>query len=191
MLSLRHLTFALLLSLLGVMPAGTQANEATWQALQEGGLVILMRHSLAPGVGDPPGFERGRCDTQRNLSANGRAQAEAAGRALRQREIPIAAVFSSQWCRALDTAELMDVGEVAAAPWLDSFFRERSEQAERTESARERILSWQGPGNLLLIAHQVNISALVGGGVGSGEMIVVRPDGDDMQRVGRLSIRAD
>ncbi|APX93719.1 histidine phosphatase family protein [Halomonas sp. 1513] len=191
MLSLRHLTFAFLLSVLGAIPASTQANEATWQALQEGGLVILMRHSLAPGVGDPTGFERGRCDTQRNLSADGRAQAEAAGRALRQRDVPIAAVFSSQWCRALDTAELMDVGEVAASQWLDSFFRERSEQAERTRSARERILGWQGPGNLLLITHQVNISALVGGGVGSGEMIVVRPDGDDMQRVGRLSIRAD
>ncbi|SDL83547.1 Broad specificity phosphatase PhoE [Franzmannia pantelleriensis] len=191
MLNLRRLTFAVLLSVLAAGPVSAQANEATWQALREGGLVILMRHSLAPGVGDPPGFERGRCETQRNLSVAGRAQAEATGRALRQRDIPIAAVFSSQWCRALDTAELMDVGEVAPAPWLDSFFRERSEQAARSQRARERLLGWQGPGNLLLITHQVNISALVGGGVGSGEMIVVRPDGDDMQLVGRLSIRAD
>lgn len=191
MLSLRRLTFAVLLSVLAAGPVSAQANDAIWQALREGGLVILMRHSLAPGVGDPPGFERGRCETQRNLSATGRAQAEAAGRALRQRDIPIAAVFSSHWCRALDTAELMDVGEVTPAPWLDSFFRERSEQAGRTQSARERILDWQGLRNLLLVTHQVNISALVGGGVGSGEMLVMRPDGDAIEQVGRLDIRAD
>ncbi|GHE22262.1 histidine phosphatase family protein [Halomonas urumqiensis] len=191
MLSLRHLSFALMLSVLGTAPSTARASEATWQALQEGGLVVLMRHALAPGVGDPPEFERGRCDTQRNLSAAGRTQAEAAGRALRQRDIPIDEVFSSQWCRALDTAELMDVGEVAPAPWLDSFFRERSEQAARTQRARERILDWQGPGNLLLITHQVNISALTGNGAGSGDMLVVRPDGDDIQSVGRLRLRAE
>lgn len=192
MLACRYLVLTLLLSVLGALPTSIQANEVTWQALQAGGLVILMRHSLAPGIGDPPGFERGRCETQRNLSAAGRAQAQAVGRAFRERDIPIAAVYSSSWCRALDTAELMQLGDVEPAPWLDSFFRERSEQASRTQTARERILAWQGPGNVLLVTHQVNISALVGSGVGSGEMVVVRPIGDELQNelevVGRLSI---
>lgn len=188
MLACRYLVLTLLLSVLGALPISVQANEVTWQALQEGGLVILMRHSLAPGVGDPPGFERGRCETQRNLSAGGRAQAQAVGRAFRERGTPIAAVYSSQWCRALDTAELIDIGETEPAPWLDSFFRERSEQASRTQTAHERILAWQASGNMLLVTHQVNISALAGRGVGSGEMVVVRPAGGEMQVVGRLSI---
>jgi len=64
---LRHFTLALLLAVLSIFSTTAQANDATWQALQEGGLVILMRHSLAPGIGDPPEFERGRCETQRNL----------------------------------------------------------------------------------------------------------------------------
>lgn len=42
--TLRHFTLTLLLV---ILPISTQANEATWQALKEGGLVILMRHSLA------------------------------------------------------------------------------------------------------------------------------------------------
>ncbi|OWV31678.1 histidine phosphatase family protein [Halomonas campaniensis] len=185
---LRHFTIALLLAVLSVISTTSQANDATWQALQEGGLVILMRHSLAPGIGDPPGFERGRCETQRNLSAAGRTQAEAAGRAFRERDIPIATVYSSSWCRALDTAELMALGSVEPVPWLDSFFRGQVDQALITQTAQEQIAAWQGEGNLLLVTHQVNITALVGGGVGSGEMIVLRPTVDSFQVVGRLNV---
>ncbi|EHJ94320.1 histidine phosphatase family protein [Vreelandella boliviensis] len=186
--TLRHFTLTLLLGVLGMLPISSQANDATWHALQEGGLVILMRHSLAPGIGDPPGFERGHCETQRNLSAQGRVQAEATGRAFRERNIPIASVYSSRWCRSLDTAELMALGIVEPAPWLDSFFRGRGDQASITQTAQQQIAAWQGPGNLLLITHQVNITALVGSGVGSGEMIVVNPAGGRLQVVGRLNV---
>ena len=189
--TLHRLTLTLLLTVLGALPISTRANEATWQALQEGGLVILMRHALAPGIGDPPGFVLSQCDTQRNLSSQGRAQAQAIGRAFREREVPISAVYSSRWCRALETAELMALGSVEPTPWLDSFFRGRGDQALITQTARERIAAWQGPGNLLLVTHQVNITALTGGGVSSGEMVVVRPLKDSLTVVGRLSIRVD
>lgn len=189
--TLHRLTLTLLLTVLGALPISTQANEATWQALQEGGLVILMRHALAPGIGDPPGFVLSQCDTQRNLSAQGRAQAQAIGRAFHEREVPISAVYSSRWCRALETAELMALGSVEPAPWLDSFFRGRGDQALITQTARERIAAWQGPGNLLLVTHQVNITALTGGGVSSGEMVVVRPQQGSLAVVGRLSVRVD
>ncbi len=185
--SLRTLMFTLLLVMLGVLPVSAQASDAAWQALQEGGVVILMRHALAPGIGDPAGFELTQCDTQRNLSAQGRDQAEAIGRLFREREIPIAAVYSSRWCRALETAELMALGRVEPIAWLDSFFQQRNERDARTHAAREYIAAWQGPGNVLLVTHQVNITALTGSGVGSGEMIVVRPTGDSFQVVGRLS----
>ncbi|WP_434983734.1 histidine phosphatase family protein [Vreelandella zhaodongensis] len=181
---LRHFTLVLLL---GVLSASAQANDAIWQALQEGGLVILMRHALAPGIGDPAGFELSQCGTQRNLSAQGRAQAEAIGRSFRERDVPIAAVYSSRWCRALETAELMALGRVEPTPWLDSFFRQRSERDARTQTAREQITAWQSPGNLLLVTHQVNITALAGGAVSSGETIVVRPLAGSFQVVGRLS----
>ena len=186
--TLRHLTLTLLLGVLGMLPLTTHANTATWQALQEGGLVILMRHSLAPGIGDPPGFVLEACETQRNLSSEGRAHAVAAGQALRERGVAIDAVYSSQWCRALETAELMALGAVVPAPWLNSFFRGRGDQVAITQAARERMAGWQGPGNMLLVTHQVNITALTGGGVSSGEMVVVRPQEEGFTVVGRLSV---
>ena len=191
MLTLRSLTLTLLLSILSMLPLTTHANTATWQSLQEGGLVILMRHALAPGIGDPPGFVLSQCGTQRNLSARGRAQAQAIGRAFREREVPISVVYSSRWCRALETAELMALGSVEATPWLDSFFRGRGDQVAITQAARQRIEGWPGPGNMLLITHQVNITALTGGGVSSGEMVVVRPQQGSLTVVGRLIIRVD
>lgn len=188
MFNLRFFTLCMLSGLLSLLPLTTHANTATWQALQEGGLVILMRHSLAPGIGDPPGFVLEACDTQRNLSSEGRAHAVAAGQALRERGVAIDAVYSSQWCRALETAELMALGSVVPAPWLNSFFRGRGDQVAITQAARERIAGWQGPGNMLLVTHQVNITALTGGGVSSGEMVVVRPQEEGFTVVGRLSV---
>ena len=188
--TLRYLTLTLLLGALGMLPLSAQANDTTWQSLGEGGLVILMRHALAPGLGDPPEFERDRCETQRNLSEEGRAQARAIGETFRERDIPIGAVYSSRWCRALDTAELMQLGDVEPAPWLDSFFRGRGDREAITQTARERIAAWQKSGNMLLVTHQVNITALAGRGVGSGEMLVVRPAADGLEVVGRLDVRA-
>lgn len=188
MFNLRFFTLCMLSGLLSLLPLTTYANTATWQALQEGGLVILMRHSLAPGIGDPPGFVLEDCDTQRNLSSEGRAHAVAAGQALRERGVAIDAVYSSQWCRALETAELMALGAVVPAPWLNSFFRGRGDQVAITQAARERMAGWQGPGNMLLVTHQVNITALTGGGVSSGEMVVVRPQEEGFTVVGRLSV---
>ncbi|MCI0592370.1 broad specificity phosphatase PhoE [Chromohalobacter marismortui] len=188
--ALRYILLILIFAMPGALPLSAQSNEAIWQSLEEGGLVILMRHALAPGIGDPPGFERGRCETQRNLSHQGRAQARALGEVFRERDIPIGAVYASRWCRALDTAVLMQLGDVEPAPWLDSFFRERSARAARTRAAREQIAAWEKSGNMLLVTHQVNISALVGRSVGSGEMVVVRPATEGLEVLGRLDVRA-
>lgn len=185
--TLRYLTLTLLLCILSVWPLSAQSDEATWQALQEGGLVILMRHALAPGIGDPPAFKLEECDTQRNLSAEGRAQAARVGQAFREREVPIDAVYSSRWCRALETAEQLALGDVEPTPWLDSFFRDPDEREARIQAMRDYILTWQGPGNLMLVTHQVNMTALIGGVVRSGDMAVVRPEGKALEVVGALS----
>lgn len=51
--------------------------------LLQPGVVALMRHALAPGTGDPAGFDPDDCTTQRNLDARGRDQARRIGAALR------------------------------------------------------------------------------------------------------------
>src|SRR5215475_1556473 len=83
------------------------ADEALWTLLRAGGQVIMLRHAGTIGtVGDPPGFQVEDCSTQRNLTEAGREQARKIGEAFRAREIPIARVLSSPWCRCLDTARL-------------------------------------------------------------------------------------
>ncbi len=63
------------------------AEENPWQALRSGTAVGLLRHALAPGVGDPAQFRLEDCATQRNLSAAGRQQARAIGAAFRRNGI--------------------------------------------------------------------------------------------------------
>ena len=43
------------------------ASESNWKPAKNGDKIILIRHSKAPGFGDPPGFKINDCKTQRNL----------------------------------------------------------------------------------------------------------------------------
>ncbi|MBY0411412.1 MAG: histidine phosphatase family protein, partial [Burkholderiaceae bacterium] len=80
------------------------AQEASAEALlRQGGVVAVFRHALAPGTFDPPGFRLGDCGTQRNLSDEGRAQAQRMGEWFKERQLQPDQVLSSPWCRWVDT----------------------------------------------------------------------------------------
>ena len=179
---------ACLCLLLPFAAARAETGEAAlWAALRDGGHVALIRHALAPGTGDPPGFRVDDCATQRNLSAAGRAQARAIGERFRANGIATAAIFSSQWCRCLDTAREMGLGEAVAFPGLNSFFADRGEEAWHTAAARALIAERaHAPLPLVLVTHQVNITALSGVFPASGEIIVMRLDGDTLSLAGRI-----
>lgn len=177
--------FALLTSL---APASADPLVAR---LNEGGYVLMIRHANAPGIGDPPGFKLDDCSTQRNLDEAGRAQAVAMGAWLRARGMQRAEVYSSQWCRCLETARLMNLGPVKPLPALNSFF-ERPAEAEATTRTLRAFLAERSPGSppLVLVTHQVNISALAGTGLGVGEgvLLELRPGGAP-RMVGHLDFR--
>lgn len=180
----------LLLALPGSARAGMLEGEALWQALRQGGHVLLFRHAIAPGGGDPVGFRLGDCSTQRNLDEAGRRQARAIGNAFRQREIPIARVLASRWCRSTETAQLA-FGTAEPFPAIDSFFQDRARGPGQTEAARVRIQTFEGPGNMMMVTHQVNITALTDIFPASGEGVVVRPLPDDPKGfavIGRIRI---
>jgi hypothetical protein len=98
-----------------------RADNQALGLLPERSNVLFMRHALAPGFGDPENFEIGNCATQRNLDDVGRVQAQQIGSMLRLNGLEFDAVYSSQWCRCRETAELMDVGEVQAFAGLIHF----------------------------------------------------------------------
>jgi broad specificity phosphatase PhoE len=175
----------LVLAALLAAPAHEAAADDPWQAAREGRAAILLRHAIAPGTGDPPGFRLGDCASQRTLSEAGRAQARAIGAALRARGIASAHVFSSAWCRAHETAALLGFGPVRHAQALDSFFADRAAAPERTAALRRLLAGWTGPAALVLVTHQVNITALTGVFPASGEALLVYTG----ERAGAVALR--
>ncbi len=169
-------------------PASAAGEAAAGEALRGGGgAVALFRHATAPGAGDPPGMRLGDCSTQRNLDEAGRAQARRIGEAFRAEGVVVGAVLVSRWCRAAETAELAFPGLAEAEPAFDSLFAEREEGRARTARARRVLLDWGGPGALVAITHQVNITALTGVAPSSGEGVVLRRSGGDLVVVGRMT----
>ncbi|MGI9436859.1 MAG: histidine phosphatase family protein [Geminicoccaceae bacterium] len=168
----------LLLCLLKLMvaPAAAMTQDALWQALGGSGHVALLRHAIAPGTGDPSNFTIDDCSTQRNLSEEGRSQAIRIGARFKANGIVTADVFSSQWCRCLDTARRLGLGEVKPLPILNSFYGRHERRDERTDS----LSAWLNEANLdepvIMVTHQVNISALTGIYPSSGELVIVRVD---------------
>jgi phosphohistidine phosphatase SixA len=169
-------------------PWAAHADESSWRALREGPAVLLLRHAqTVPGVGDPPGFRLEDCKTQRNLSLEGRSQAVALGQTLASRGVKVTRVESSRWCRCLDTARLaFPALTVQPLDALNSFFDDRASEGERTTAARARIAAWRGPGVLVLVTHQVNISALTGRSTAMGGGVVLRA-GATPQVVGEVA----
>jgi broad specificity phosphatase PhoE len=169
--------------------AGAQP-AALWTELEKGGVAILLRHAQTEaGVGDPPGFRIGDCSTQRNLSDDGRRQAQRIGAALAARAVRIDQVLSSQWCRCLETARLaFPKSRVEPYPALNSFFDDRSTEPRQTREVAARIAAINGPSNVVLVTHHVNILALAGVAVGSGEAVLVRPAGTSLRTLGRLDL---
>ena len=154
--------------------ASEQTSESLlWQALQQGDHFAMLRHALAPGTGDPENFAVGDCSTQRNLSETGRRQAQRIGDRFRANGIEQAHVFTSQWCRCRDTAELLGLGTVTELPVLNSFFRKFEREATQTAELARWLDAQKIDKPLVLVTHQVNISALTGLSVGMGEALIV------------------
>lgn len=156
----------------------TQVAYATFnEQLQDGHHVLLMRHADAPGYGDPAGYVMGNCSTQRNLGAYGKEQSKAIGVWLAQQGISHARVFSSPWCRCLDTAQLLNKGPVKIEQALGSFFDDMSQKDKQTralESLIKSLLNMDERTPVILVTHHVNIEAFTGKVVSVGDMVLVR-----------------
>jgi len=179
--------FVLLMGL-GTATTAWSGDDHLVQRMLAGGEVLLIRHAAAPGTGDPEGFRLGDCATQRNLSDTGRKQARAIGDWLRDQGIERAHVYSSQWCRCLETAELLDLGPVVELPGLNSFYERPQDRAPNLAAIRDFLKTRPPRGELLiLVTHQVTISALTGEFTASGHGVLATPGkGGALRTVGRI-----
>jgi phosphohistidine phosphatase SixA len=158
--------------------AASNASELA-DKLQSADHVLLMRHTRAPGVGDPANYSLNDCKTQRNLSDEGRQQAVTVGNWLKKQGVQTAEVQSSVWCRCKDTAELLQLGRVTVEPTLASFFDDMSKAKAQNQKLEQFIaakLKTKGKQALILVTHHVNIYEFMGENVDSGDMVLAKVD---------------
>ena len=165
-----------LVCLLGVIGSHSNASELS-ELLKANDHVLLMRHALAPGVGDPAGYQLDNCKSQRNLDVQGRTQAQRIGQWLKSQGVRDALVFSSAWCRCKETAEKLGLGTPVHEAALNSFFddmRQGPQSNVKLQKFIETQLKSKSSKALILVTHHVNIAEFIGENVGSGDMVLAK-----------------
>ena len=150
------------------------ASEQSWKIAQEGDKIILIRHSLAPGGGDPAGFKVDDCKTQRNLNRTGINQSKKIGKLFKKNKVPVDQVLSSQWCRCKDTAKYA-FGNFKEFTALNSTFQSPYDQneAKQLKDLYAFVKDWNSNGkNLVLVTHYSIITAVTNAVPSSGELVI-------------------
>ncbi len=156
------------------MDASSNSSELTLEqyASQPFGNIIFLRHAFAPGMdanGKPAKFNIDDCSTQRNLDATGKQQATIIGNKFGDNGIKFGIIYSSQWCRCLETGQLLNLGEVFPEASLNSGFKGLFIKEETLAKLRINLESLKSEKELvLMITHRSVISAITGLNVKSG-----------------------
>tara|TARA_B100000963_G_scaffold344073_1_gene346549 strand:+ start:86 stop:643 length:558 start_codon:yes stop_codon:yes gene_type:complete len=170
---MRHF-LSLLIFIFSLLLPSAYANESAWSLLEEGGMIVFIRHAYAPGGGDPDNFVLEDCSTQRNLNQQGINQSIYIGQEFSKRGIPVQQVYSSQWCRCKDTASFA-FGDYKELNSLNSTFEGeyRQNHQRQIQELKELIASWNNTeGNLILVTHYVIIGGALGYYPSSGELVI-------------------
>ena len=178
-MKLRPSLFLVIFILLFCQSKFALAQSELATKLNDGMHVLLMRHADAPGYGDPQNYQINQCSTQRNLGDSGRKQAKRIGEWLANQEIQQAKIYSSPWCRCVDTATLLNKGAVKKEASLGSFFDDMSQAKRQTDELTKLIVAErrQYPNvPIIMVTHHVNIQSYVGMVVNSGDMVLVKVD---------------
>ncbi len=161
----------------GAVPARA-AEVIDLAELAKPGRVLLLRHAIAPGVGDPDNFRLRDCSTQRNLDAAGRAQAARLGKRIAGLGLRDVKIYAGQWCRTLETARLLGLGPVTELPALNSFFARPDQREGNLDGVRKFLAKLPADGPLvILVTHQVTVTGITGVYPGSGGGALLQLDG--------------
>ncbi|MBB6508291.1 broad specificity phosphatase PhoE [Rhizobium soli] len=171
------------------LTSNARAQSDPWAELRTGAAIVLLRHAIAPGTGDPANFAVSDCSTQRNLSAQGIAQAGRIGTLFRKNGVAQAQVFSSQWCRCIDTAKGLGLGPVEPQPLLNSFFGSPEDGRPQTQALRAWMTGLPPGRPVVLVTHQVNITGLTSIVPANGELLFVTAGAaDPLTVIGRVAV---
>ena len=153
------------------------ATELTLEeyAREPYGNVIFLRHALAPGFdakGEPDKFNIEDCTTQRNLNSVGINQAIELGKIFSESGLIFKKIYSSQWCRCMETAKLLKLGKVFPEVSLNSGFRgiyKKEISLAKLSKLLDELKNKEGL--FLMVTHYGTISAVTGIVVDSGAAV--------------------
>jgi phosphohistidine phosphatase SixA len=195
---------ALLLAALACAPAWTQVPAPAERSslpsrepppaqllaeLRQGGFVLYFRHAATDFSQNDEKMKRYEdCADQRNLIDKGRADARAAGDALRRLGIPVERVLASPFCRTVETAQLLfgraeKMQEVRGGPAAPA--------GSDRYAPLKKILSMQvrAGTNLAIISHGNPFYSVAGPPyLQEGEAAVIRPLGADFEVIARVRV---
>ena len=159
---------ALLFLISWVFGSAAIASETRFE-----GTVIFLRHALAPGSGDPKNFDLDDCQTQRNLDEIGRKQARAIGERIAAAKLNLAGIFSSEWCRCLETALLLDLGAVTPFDGLNSFYQNHAPRDATLAKLKSKLANLPKNGApVIMVTHYVTIQAIANIAAPSGGAVL-------------------
>ncbi|MFM9843160.1 MAG: hypothetical protein ACKVOI_09365 [Dongiaceae bacterium] len=181
-----YLALAALILVVGAasaVRAQEPAGSALVEALRDGGYNIYFRHTATNWDQDDhveAADDWRSCDPQRmrQLSPEGRDIARRIGAAMTTLRIPVAMVLSSEYCRAAETAQLLNLGPVTQTS--DIVNLRSAEFAGGNDAAVRRaqnVLS-QAPAagsNTVIVGHGNLMSSATGVYAGEGGSAVYRP----------------
>jgi phosphohistidine phosphatase SixA len=176
--------FFFFFGLILITPQGF-ASELS-ELMKQGNTVLMMRHAYAPGVGDPANFKLNDCSTQRNLNQEGISQARAIGNWLRSQGLTEATVYTSPWCRCIDSAKLLNLGSPQIVEAIASTFNEQDYATPAKKSLTEWMQNnFKKPNSKpqIMVTHQVNILSYTGVNTSSGEIVLVQVNADGTAKV--------
>ncbi len=170
---MKFLRFFLIIFISLTSTVKADLNKKLINQLEDGGKLIFIRHAYAPGSGDPDNFNLNDCSTQRNLSKEGKRQAEYIGEFFRNNKITIDKVLSSEWCRCKETAKIA-FKNFSTNSFLNSFYSSKfaKNKDKQVKALKEYIKKFKSNKNLVLVTHYVLISEILNYGPSSGEIVV-------------------
>jgi Histidine phosphatase superfamily (branch 1) len=170
-----------LLALIVLAGCGDDSSDATTRetalanALERGGVVLVMRHAITESATDRVEV-LGDCSQQRNLSEEGREQARRIGRDI-EAFVPVMTVMASPLCRAKETAEIafdrhVIVNRLLVSPGVVGTIED---DERRIRILRDRLARFAAPGKAtVLVTHTGNIGGAFDQSVQEGDTLVLR-----------------
>lgn len=138
-----------------------QPTDQLIKSLQNGGHIIYMRHGITTRKNKnlkKKLIDLERCETQRNLTAEGEKQVKRIGRTIAALNIPIGKVTSSPFCRTKHTAQAafgkFEIDDNLAF----SMAKEQKESTRLGQHLHGQMLATKGQSkNTVFVGHTANL----------------------------------